>query len=161
MNKNGDQLLFNKLESFCCIWHEYSSEIDSIMRCIDFMLDRLRAIVFPTPENNLRAVSKPSPSELSESIAESLDKMSSLKNALENILSSIIDECNNRKVKCPKCSGVGYIKHYIIVRDEEFIGEDYQDLPCDYCSGHGFLDVTKNFSEQALLILNSFKVTRR
>lgn len=157
MASKGDELLLSKLEKLHYSFNEYSSEATKLTRQISFVLDRLRAVVYPNPINNIKAISRPDPQTISESIANIVKNMVFLFTGLQTLSLELINECCQGRVQCESCGGAGFIKEKVVVRDEEFIGEDYHERKCDYCDGHGVLEITRAFSVQAQTMLRNLK----
>ncbi|MEM4591595.1 MAG: hypothetical protein QW555_07190 [Nitrososphaerota archaeon] len=154
MSSKGDELLFSKLERVQQTFAEYLSEATNLAKQVNYVLDRLRAIVYSNTENKIKAISRPDPKTISESIANIVEKMTSLLKIQQDLLQQALNECSQEKVQCDTCGGAGSIKEKIYVRDEDSINEIYQDKRCDQCNGLGFLQTTKPFSEQALIMLH-------
>ncbi len=155
----GDKILLSFFEDFSRKLIEYQNTISELIGLGDSVLVRLRAIADPTPTNNLKALSRPEPENIRDSITILVERAKILQEDLRNCYQQIVEYCTLTRVPCPRCNGKGIIVEKTIVRDEEFVGEDSWERRCMNCEGEGYLHISKPFSEQALKMfrsLNSF-----
>ena len=152
--QEGDKFLVEHISRLSTLFSGYAEELGNISGCITNLIKKLEAIINPTAENKLNAVSLPEPSTLSDNLAECLSTLKITKSEIENLLKEINTTLESRKLKCDDCHGKGYIKKPMY--DKDSTGFHYTEVPCEKCN-NGFLPLSKEITDIVTVVFKPFR----
>ena len=127
----------------------------------EYMMTRLEAIVNPTPELKIRAISAQPMKALAEAMVSAIREMNSSIKETQNQVSSLTTAVESGYVQCPTCSGSGDIEEGAIQRDEESVGAYTQYKTCPACNGNKVLPISSDFRSNCLAALDGLRTIGR
>lgn len=124
------------------------------------MITRLEAIVNPTPEFKIKAISVPPMSTLSEAMGSKARQMNSLIKEALIMITELASDLDKGYVKCPKCQGLGEIEEEIIQRDRESVDAYKNFYTCPSCNGNKVIPISSDLISNCLEAINGLKLLR-
>lgn len=121
-------------------------------------LVRLEAIVNPTTANKLKALSQPFMDDISENLRKSVNKFQQIwkKQIKEHVvkLNTIIE---SSQIPCKECRGTGEKEVPKRITEDEYSYVTLEREPCPQCEGQGYFEIPRDLSQQASILLKSFR----
>lgn len=150
----GDKFFVEHISRLSTLFSSYGKEVGNISDCLATLTIKLEAIINPTAENKLNAVSLPEPTTLSDNLAEYLSTLKTVKSEIENLLKEINGTLESRKLKCDECDGESYIKKPMYDKDSD--GIQYIEILCEKCN-NGFLPLSKEITDIVTVVFKPFR----
>jgi RecJ-like exonuclease len=165
INRNkGDEEFVKLLSELKKELEAYTTLFSSINSSIGKSLVRFDALLYPSAENKLKAVSLPSMETIGEEIKESITNASSKRKNILNLLDEVDDIIQTSKIKCSHCEGKGKISKTQYYRDDD-ITQTYVNLEtCPVCEGKGYLlvsDTVVKLASELMIGLRELKVKKQ
>ncbi|MGC9014411.1 MAG: hypothetical protein ACP5KW_08585 [Thermoproteota archaeon] len=165
INKNkGDEEFIKLLNELKKELEDYANIFSSIGNSVDKSIIRFNALLYPTAENKLKAVSLPSMEIIGEGVKEFVMNASSKRKNILNLLEEVDGIIQTSKIKCSYCEGKGKISKKQYYRDDD-ITQTYVNMEtCPVCEGRGYLlvsDTVIKLASELMIGLRELKVKKQ
>ncbi len=145
-------MLVKHVHDMADFWSMYCADIDKIYSCIKDLENRLKAIINPTAENKLAAISSREPAQLYETILDIFSSLVERKKEIYGLAKEVLQSVEEQKIKCDECSGRGYKRKPFHDKDNPAISYDMID--CENCT-NGYLSLTKGISGMVKIVFKA------
>jgi len=130
----------------------YRKDIDKLYSCLIDLENRLKAIINPTAENKLAALSSSEPAQLYETILDIFSSLVERKKEIYDLAKEVLQSVEERKIKCDECSGKGYKRKPFHDKDNPAIS--YDTIDCENCT-KGYLSLTRDISGMVKIVFKA------
>ncbi|MEM3488807.1 MAG: hypothetical protein QXJ62_07150 [Nitrososphaeria archaeon] len=153
----GDEELIWLLSTLAGEIKNYAELFLSISKDLDNSIIRLNAVVYPTSENKLKAISLPSMDSIGNSIRENIDDAKNKTKEIVSLLKKAENIMNNSRIECSFCNGKGEVSVLSYYRDEETIQPYFETKKCPKCYGDGYLEVSGTVAQITIQLVNCLR----
>ncbi|MEM2180330.1 MAG: hypothetical protein QXP32_05905 [Nitrososphaeria archaeon] len=157
----GDEAFVKLLQSLSKEIENYAQTFFSLKDYLDKSVIRFDAVVHPTSENKLKAISLPQMNIISGNIKDTIIGAKSKAQSIIKILKQLERVIENSKIECPNCEGKGekLIKTYH--RDEDMVQPYVTTEKCPNCEGTGYLEMSKIVIQLTIQLMNGLQELKR
>ncbi|MBS7649591.1 MAG: hypothetical protein QXH91_06270 [Candidatus Bathyarchaeia archaeon] len=153
----GDEELIGLLSKLAAEIKNYAELFLSISKDLDDSIIRLNAVIYPTPENRLKAISLPSMDSIGSSVRENVNDAKNKTKEIVSLLKKAEDIMNNLKIECSFCDGKGEVSVLSYHRDKETIQPYFETKKCPKCYGDGYLEVSETVAQITIQLVNCLR----
>jgi hypothetical protein len=153
----GDEELIELLSKLAGEIKNYAEIFLSVHENLDKSIIRLNALVHPTAENKLKAISLPPVDSISNNIKENIYDAKDKTKTIVSLLKKVEDIVNNSRIECSFCNGKGEISTQSYYRERETIEPFLETKKCSACNGNGYLDVSGTVVQLTIQLISGLK----
>jgi len=147
MDASADETVLERFKDVSLQVQDCFRATSNVNDIVGLMMMRLEAIVTPTPELKIRAISAQPMRLLAEAAVASARQMNSAIRETSSQVASLAAVLESGYIQCPKCQGVGEIEEDAIQRDEESVGAYTVYRTCPNCSGNKVIRISSDLRE--------------
>jgi len=153
----GDEELIELLRELTREIKSYSECFLSLHRNLNEAIIRFDAIVHPTSENKLKALSCRPMDEISNEIKGNIEDAKSNTKSIVSLLKKVEEVVRTSKIECSLCSGKGEVITQSYYREKDVVHSYLESRKCSECNGKGYLEVSATIVQLANQLLDELK----
>jgi hypothetical protein len=153
----GDELLLKLVQNLSNEIKNYAQIFFTLQKTLNNSIIRFDAVINPTSENKLKAVSLPSMDIISNEIKLTINNAKTRTKNIIQILKKLEMVLDQSKIECASCNGKGEIQVQSYYREEDLIQPYIISKNCPECEGKGYFEVSELVKQLTNQLMNGLK----